>query len=124
MTSSCITLNGEKAKCVHISDCEIYKKRLNGTDKEFRYVNESFCGWWKEPMVCCGDVDIYKETYISNLPNPQECGIWDESSHSSIPSWLAVIENIDTKKICAGAVINHEYVLTTIKCTGTDFRKL
>ncbi|KAF2891878.1 hypothetical protein ILUMI_14314 [Ignelater luminosus] len=124
LTSSCTTLNGENAKCVHISECDTYTKRLNGTDKEFQYVNESFCGWWKEPMVCCGDVDAYKETYASNLPKPQECGIWVEESHRDIPPWLAVIENIDTKKICAGAVINHEYVLATIECTGKDYKKL
>ncbi|KAF5298248.1 hypothetical protein FQR65_LT09759 [Abscondita terminalis] len=72
---SCTTPNGESANCTHISDCPSYVEASVEPNEYFRFINDSFCGYWKQPMVCCGEVSHYQETYANNLPDANDCDV-------------------------------------------------
>ncbi|KAK4881501.1 hypothetical protein RN001_004820 [Aquatica leii] len=121
---SCTTPNGEHANCTHINDCPSYLEAAAEPNKYFQFINDSFCGYWKEPMVCCGSTSYYKETFTNNLPENYQCGLWDTNLHKNIPPWLAVISSTEFVDVCVGVLINHYYVISTTICTGKDHKKL
>ncbi|XP_031332997.1 phenoloxidase-activating factor 1-like [Photinus pyralis] len=122
---ACVTPNGENAKCTGISSCSAYAYVASKTNQHFGFINDSFCGYWQSPMVCCGTVSAYKENYAANLPKEDVCGIWNSLSHDGIPPWVGMIEVSNShENMCIGALINHQYLISTPTCAGSDEKKL
>ncbi|KAF5305581.1 hypothetical protein FQA39_LY01672 [Lamprigera yunnana] len=123
---TCVTPNGDYAKCTQINDCPSYIEAAAEPNEYFKFINDSFCGYWKEPMVCCGDFSYYKETYADNLPENSRCGSWNVTFNKKIqpPPWLVLISTNEFLDVCIGALINHQYVLSTVVCTERQYKKL
>lgn len=117
----CTTPNGQIANCTHIDECEAYKKAAIEPDDYFSFVNDSFCGYWRSPMICCGKESYYTESYTTRLPDDNKCGLWDEEG---IPPWVVLISSSSFTDFCAGVLINDEYVLGTVSCIGEEPKKM
>lgn len=111
---TCLTPNGYIGRCTNIEQCEAYHIAETGTNEEFRFINDSFCGYWTEPMICCSDDVGYDEKFAHNVPQLETCGFWNDTS--SFPPWLAVVDSKNKLSFCLGALIHAEFVLTTTQC--------
>ncbi|KAF2896084.1 hypothetical protein ILUMI_10082 [Ignelater luminosus] len=53
--NSCVTPNGEAAKCIPIDDCKVIKQAITYLEEDaIAFARKSQCGFNNVPLVCCG----------------------------------------------------------------------
>ncbi|CAH0558761.1 unnamed protein product [Brassicogethes aeneus] len=144
---SCKTPNGENGICQRINSCEIlYDAVLTKNQRQIQFLKDSYCGYDRTALVCCGSVANYESrlsfqplsstssSAINNnnrnsiLPDRSICGIQSdnkilggEKTGLEEYPWMALLQYRKNrrgplKSSCGGALISSRYVLTAAHC--------
>ncbi|KAF2896948.1 hypothetical protein ILUMI_09228 [Ignelater luminosus] len=142
LNGTCITPNGEKAKCIPFYSCPVIYK---STDEIFKHM--SICAKDGEaPYICCGEVGIFLDDSIDTIfvdedetiilkeidstdLNQTDCGIHasnerivngEYTAYDEFPWMVAIVyknkQNEEASVECGGSLINKRFVLTSARC--------
>lgn len=90
--SSCVTPNGASAICRSIYQCTTLLQVINTTDStQLRFLRESQCGYTREPLVCCGSLNNYRNVRPTSKPTakPTQPSTTTQLKNPNIPNRTA-----------------------------------